>query len=686
MHLFKTIAAFAGTLMFVSAEAQSSHSHNPLLIYSNEPIAFDKVNAADIRSATDSIIAMSNAIVKKISSVSPKAHTVANTLMSLDALYYYLGDLGDELSLISSTYVDDSTRNAATDEMQVLGNYSSNLSLNQGLYNALTQFQATPVAQHLKPDQQKFLKESLLAFELNGMKLDSNGRKKLEIINGKLIDFGTQFDRNIAESKDSVSFSLADLKGLPDATIAPWKRADGHYEVYVNGPNYINIGTYAEADETRKAMFLHYQNRAYPKNIKTLDSIFYYRQQYATVLGFRSYAEYALITKMAANPQNVWNFQNDLVTRLTPYVTTELKELSDLKHSAHPELPDTMQSWDFLYYEKKLLDTKYNLNTDDVKQYFEINHTVLGMFAVYEKLFSIQIKEVHNMPVWYSKVKTFEMYKDGKKIGSFYLDLYPRPNKYTHFECAPISEYRIANGKEILPVSTLICNFPESTPTQPSLLDHQDVITMFHEFGHLVHSLLGHPEIASQNSFAVKPDFVEAPSQFLENWCWEYEPLKILSRNYKTGAPLPKDLFDKMKQTQLVDAAIYYIRQLYLGILDFTYEDKYDSIKGQSIMDVSKNLYKITQVPFPEGAHFICSFTHLNGYGANYYGYLWSRVFAQDLFSVFQQNGVMDTATGTRYRKDILEKAATMQETDMLHNFLGRDPNDIAFLKSLGLQ
>ncbi len=683
MRFNQALATAAFSLCLLNVTAQTS-SQNPLLIHSNTPVEFTKFNAANIREASDEMIKISDGRIKKVSDVASNAHTVQNTLMVFDELFYGLADLEAKLGVVGSTYSDDSTRNIANDELEKLGLYSSNLNLNAGLYKALKDFQSGEGAKNLEADQQKFLKETILNFELNGMKLDADGRKALAVVNGKLINLGTSFDKNIAESKDSVEFTPDDLKGVPEATMAPWKRANGKYMVYVNGPNSIDIGNYAESDATRKTMYIHYNNRAYPKNIDVLDSLFYYRQKFADILGFKSYADYALLTKMAANPTNVWNFENDLISKLEPHVTTELKELSDLKHASHPELPDTIYAWDVNYYKKKLLDTKYNLNTDEVRQYFEINHTVQGMFAVYEKLFSIEIKQTHDVPVWSPKVTSYEMFEDGKKIGIFYLDLYPRQNKYTHFECAPISLYRIANGKEVLPVSTLICNFPESTPEQPSLLTHQDVITMFHEFGHLVHSLVCHPQIAMQGAFFTKGDFVEAPSQFLENWCWEYEPLKLLARNYKTGAPLPEDLFNKMKQTELVDAGIYYTRQLYLGTLDFTYENKYDSIKNSSVTDVAKNLFAMTQITYPEGSHFICSFTHLNGYGANYYGYLWSKVFAQDLFSVFQKNGVMDVPTGIRYRKEILEKGATMEELDELRSFLGRDPNNTAFLKIAG--
>ena len=455
--------------------------------------------------------------------------------------------------------------------------------------------------------------------------------------------------------------------------------------VTINGPNYNEVLSNANSSSARKAFFIHYNNRAYPANVSVLDSLFYYRNKMAKLLGFKSYAAYSVIDKMAASPQNVWNFERDLIGKLTPYVTKEVNELKALKKSLNGSESDKLNEWDVSYYKKKLLDTKYQLSTDEVKQYFEMNNTLQGMFTVYQKLFSIQIKEIKNVPVWFSKVKSYVMYKDGKKIGDFYLDLYPRVNKYTHFACFPISQYRTSGGREVVPVSALICNFPEGTAGQPSLLYHTDVVTLFHEFGHLVHSMLGRSDLASQGPFAVKGDFTEAPSQFLENWVWEYESLGLFAKHYKTGEVLPKSLFAKMKRTQQVGIAMQYIRQVYFGVLDFTYEDKYDSLKGSNIVQVSKDLAAIKQVPYAEESNFICSFGHLNGYGANYYGYLWSKVYAEDMFSLFKRNGVMDAKTGLSYRKNILERASTIEDKDRLKNFLGRAPYSKAFLHSLGV-
>jgi len=685
MSVIKRISLLTFIFCCITAYSQQLPAGNPLLVHSNLPIAFNQVTVPSIVQAVDAVIKVSDARIEKITSVPAASKGGATTLMAFDELIYEIGDLSAKLQLISSTFTDDSTRNTANEAAEKLSVYSNSLYLNEALYNTMKQY-ASASKGKLKPNHEKFLNEVIVTFEKNGMKLNAAERKDLQALNEKLIAYSIQFDKNLAESKDSVEFSESELTGVPAITKAPWKRSNGKYMVVVNGPNYTEVMSNAESDATRHTMFLRYNNRAYPKNIQVLDSLFWYRRQFAEKLGFSSYAEYAVVDKMAKTPETVWQFEYDLQAKLTPHVTTEMNELRQLKHSLHPELPDSVFEWDLSYYRKKFLDTKYQLNTDEVKEYFEMNNTLAGMFTVYEKLFDIDIREAANVPVWYNKVKAYELYKDGKKIGNFYLDLFPRANKYTHFACFPISQYRVANGKEVVPVSALICNFPEGNAQQPSLLYHTDVVTLFHEFGHLVHSMLGRSDIASQGPFSVKGDFVEAPSQFLENWVWEYESLQLFAKHYKTGKVLPQSLFAKMKETRLVGVATNYIRQVYLGMLDFTYEDKYDSIKGTDLVQVSKDLNSMRQMPFVEGSHFIAGFTHLNGYAANYYGYLWSKVFAEDMFSVFKKNGVMDTKTGISYRKNILEKAATMEEIDMLRNFLQREPNSNAFLESLGIK
>jgi Zn-dependent oligopeptidase len=672
-------------IAFAISQAASAQSQftNPLLIHSNNPIAFNLVNAKTIKDAVTQIIDLSNTRVNKIIAGVKPGTGVGNTLTAYDLMSYDLNDLGAKLSLIANTYVDDSSRNAANDGIQALSDYQTSLILNVGFYNAFKKY-ADQSLPSLKPNQQKYVREQIRIFENNGMKLDSAGRKDLQSISDKMTMLGISFDRNIAISRDSIIYLDKDLEGIPVNDRKAWKRPGGLNVLYVNTPNYMEVSDHAVSDATRKLMFYRYNNRAYPQNITVLDSLLYYRQRYAKKLGYKSYAAYALTDKMAANPQNVWNFENNLIQKLTPQVKSDIASIRSLKHQMHPELPDSIFAWDVRYYKNVLLDTKYQLNTEALKEYFEMNETINGLFDVYHRILGITVKEITGRPTWYNKVKTFEMYVGAKKVGNFYFDLYPRQDKYTHFACFPISQANVSAGRNILPAAALICNFPEGINGDPTLLSHDDVITFFHEFGHLVHFLVVRSDLASQ-PYTIKPDFVEAPSQFLENFCWDYNVLKIFAKDYKTGAVLPDTLFKKLKATQHVLDGNAYMQQLYYGSIDFTFEDKYDSIRGKDLVSVAKNLFHMTQIPFPDGTHMIASFGHLNSYGANYYGYLWSRVFAQDIFSVFEKNGVMDPKTGERYRKEILEVAASEEEMDMLQHFLGRAPNSDAFMKSIGL-
>lgn len=663
----------------------ASAQKNILLQHSTALIDFTKVNATVVTQSVDLLTKEADAMIGAIMKASGR-QTAANTLTAFDKVLYELNDLSSKLGLISNTFTDDNTRDAAFAASDKLSLYISNIYLNEGLYKAIKKF-VTAQATRLSATQKKFLNDALITFEKNGMKLNADERKKLEAINTKLIALGNQFDRNIAEHKDSLSFTADDLYSVPAGAKEPWKREENKYVVRVNGPNYTTILENSSNANTRKAMFMAYNNRAYPKNIEVLDSLLYYRNELAKQLGFSSYAAYSVVDKMAGTPAAVWDFENGLEKKLTPLVTEEIKTMLSLKREEHITANmDPLFAWDYGYCQKKLLKTTYQLNTDEVKEYFEMNNTLKGMMAVYQKILDIDIRETTGVPVWFDKVKTYEVWKDGVKTGEFYLDLYPRPNKYTHFACFPISQYRKEKNREVLPTAALVCNFPEGSGGQPALLKHSDVITMFHEFGHLVHWLVCHPAISSQNAFGTKGDFIEAPSQFLENWCWEYDALKLFAKHYKTGETLPLSLFTKMKQAQLVNAGGATMRQVQLGVTDFTFEDKYNETKAKGIVETAKQIYPLVQMPYPEGSHFICSFTHLNGYAANYYGYQWSKVYAQDMFSVFKKKGVMDKATGIRYRKIILENGSTKPEIKIVEEFLGRKSNNKAYLESIGVK
>ena len=675
------IAIFLLQMMCVILFAQQ----NPLMVHTNDPIPFDKINTATIREASEIFFKEQEKRIHKIATIPDGKYTVANTLMAFDEIQNETIDFMMKTGLIYFTFPIDSLRNLGLTETTKASAFYSNLFLDEQLHKALHHLAISPLAKKLLPDQKKFLEETILLFEKNGMKLSASSRIELRTINKKIAALELEFASNISKWADSLSFSTDDIKGIPVDILARWKKQDDKYIVRVNQPNWKDVLKYADNDSTRYKMYMRYYNRAHPTNIAVIDSLIHYRQILADKLGFKTYASYALVDKMATDPSNVWIFLNDLVARAKPLVSANINELTVLKQTLNSTSTDTIYDWDLAYYSNKLLESKYQLNTGELKEYFELNNTIQGMFTVYEKLFGIRVKQTTGMPVWQEKVTSYDLYMDGKKMGSFYFDFFSRPGKYTHNQFGIITPYQKRNGKEILPVAVLICNLPEPSATNPALLTMDYVRTLFHEFGHLVHVLLSHTDIASQASFYAKGDFIEAPSQFLENWLYEYDALKIFSRHYKTGEVLPKSLFEKIKQSETMGTGSHTIYQLYNALIDFTFHDKYDSIKGKDLNEVSKSLNNFRQIPFAEGSHWITNFTHLQNYAANFYGYLWSKVFAKDMFSVFQKNGVMDTKTGIRYRKEVLEKGASVSEIEMLRKFLGREPNSEAFMKSMGI-
>jgi thimet oligopeptidase len=316
-----------------------------------------------------------------------------------------------------------------------------------------------------------------------------------------------------------------------------------------------------------------------------------------------------------------------------------------------------------------------------------MNNVLNGLFSITQHLFNLQFVEVKNPSVWHPDVRMFEVMKDGKMISRFYLDLYPRQNKYGHAACFGIISGKMTDKGYQYPTASLVCNFPKPTKDKPSLMPHSDVETFFHEFGHVLHNMVTTSDLYYFAGTNVAQDFVEAPSQIFENWAWEYDALKLFAKHYKTGEVLPEALYQKMKASKNAGSGLTTLQQIFYGTLDMTLHDKFKP-EGTTTTttDVLKDLQnKITFYPYLQGSHMQYSFGHLNGYGAGYYGYLWSKVYAQDMFSIFKKNGIMDQKTGIRYRDIILARGASEDPMNLVKDFLGREPNQDAYLKDLGL-
>jgi thimet oligopeptidase len=411
------------------------------------------------------------------------------------------------------------------------------------------------------------------------------------------------------------------------------------------------------------------------------------RKEMATLLGYKSFAEYQVETRMAKQPETIWDFEDNLVEKVKEKARQDYDELLAVKKEhLKKEDVNVIQPWEASFYNNMLLVNNYQLDDAKLKEYFELKNVLDGLFKITQHLFDVQYEEVKDAQVWHEDVTMYEVKQNNKLIGRFYLDLHPRPNKYSHAACFPMVQGKLTNAGYQIPTASLVCNFPRPEKDQPALMPHSQVITFFHEFGHVLHNMLTTAELASFAGTSVARDFVEAPSQIFENWAWNYDALKLFAKHYKTGELLPKELFNKMVAARNVGAGLAASQQIFYGMLDMTLHDRFDPTADISTTAIVKDLQNnVTLYPYLEGTSMQAAFGHLYGYGAGYYGYLWSKVYAEDMFSLFEKNGVMDQKTGKRYREEVLSKGGTEDELQLVRNFLGREPNEEAFLKSLGL-
>jgi thimet oligopeptidase len=671
----------------LAADKNSSNSTNPLLGKFNEVIPFADLNADNIKEATDVSIKEARKSLDKLYAIPKEQRNFDNTMLELDNIYNKAGNVYGCVYLMGSTHPDEAVRNQAQESNAEFAKFFNEISLDENLYRAVKDYSETVEAKNLTGYKARFVKTTVEDFERNGFALPKEKRDELKVINDKLSDLSILFQKNIAEVSDYLIVDESEIDGLQEDYKNARRQEDGTYKIDLSYPSYIPFMKFSNSESARKKLYTLFNNRAATRNPEVLIKVLMLRQQMAELLGFKTYAEYRTGDRMAKTPQNVWDFENNLVDKLKEKARMDYDELLSVKRAKlGSDTINVIQPWEAGYYNNILLKEKYNLDQNLVKEYFETNNVINGLFQIAQHLYDVEFEEVPNPSVWYEGVRLFNVKQDGKVISRFYIDLYPRANKFSHAASFPM-----IGGKETvdgyqLPTATLVCNFPAPTADMPSLLPHSDVETFFHEFGHVLHSVLTKTKLSSQAGTSVARDFVEAPSQMFENWVWTYDALKLFAKHYKTGEVLPKELFDKMLAAKNVGSGLAYTQQVYYGILDFTLHDKYDPTSSKPIVEIQKELQnKITLYPYLEGTEMFASFGHLMGYAAGYYSYLWALVYAQDMFSVFEKNGVMDVNTGKRYRDIVLANGGSRDELGMVKEFLGREPKPDAFFKSIGL-
>jgi thimet oligopeptidase len=690
LKLMLILSAFiySAALAIDNNNIEDKSASNPLFFGFNETVLFSDLSVDYIKEATESSLNTATKSLDKLYAISKEDRTFNNTMLELDNIYNEASNVYGCVYLMGSVHPDDDVRNQALQSRSEFAKFFNEIQLDENLYRAVKDYSESDEAQGLTGYEAKFVKETVEDFERNGFALSEEKREELKVINNKISDLSLLFQKNISSVDDYLIVEDADMEGMEEDYKKSRKMDDGKYKIDLSYPSYIPFMKFSKSDASRKALYKKFRNRAAAENLEILNKVLILRKQMAELLGYKTYAEYRVEDRMAKSPATVWDFENDLVDKVKEKAVLDYEELLDVKRSTlNDDSIDVINTWESSFYNNILLKQKYDLDQNMLKEYFATDNVIDGLFQIAQHLFNVEFEEVSTPSTWQEDVRFFNVKRDGEIISYFYMDLYPRANKYSHAACFPMIAGKETDKGYQKPVATLVCNFPPPTEDRPSLLSKREVETFFHEFGHVLHNVLTQTKLSSHSGTSVARDFVEAPSQIFENWTWNYESLKLFATHYETGEVLPYALYERMLAAKNVGSGLSTLQQIYYGMIDFTLHDKYDPTSAEPTTEIVKNLQnEITLYPYVDGTHMHASFGHLMGYAAGYYGYLWSRVYAEDMFSVFELNGIMDQSTGVRYRDIILASGGSKDELEMVVEFLDRSPNQDAFLRSLGLE
>jgi len=677
-------------------------SNNPLLETSTLP-RFTAIKPHHAEEAIDTVLQNNRQEIEKILATNTP-YSWENLAEPLEALGERLARSWSPISHMNAVINSEELRQAYNACLPKISAYSTEIGQHSKLFAAYTTLAQSDEYARLNTAQRKLIDNTLRDFHLSGITLSDTNKTRYKDIMQQLSALNASFEENILDATNAWTLLITDedqLAGLPESALAMARQAAERSQqpgwlLTLEIPSYIAISTYADDRNLREQIYTAYVTRASDEgphagqwdNTPNMEKILALRHEAAQLLGFANYAERSLATKMAADTQQVLDFLNDLANRSLPMARQELDELRDYAHQQHGL--KTLQAWDIAYYSEKLHQEKFSLSQEQLKPYFPEPTVVTGLFAVVNRLYGLDIKERHDIEVWHEDVRFFEVYDSDKQLrGQFYLDLYARPHKRGGAwmdEC--IIRQRSATGVQT-PVAYLTCNFSPPIGSAPALFTHNEVITLFHEFGHGLHHMLtqiDYPGVSGINGVAW--DAVELPSQFMENWCWEKEALSLFSGHYQSGEPLPRDMFDKLMAAKNFQSGMQMLRQIEFALFDFRLHAEYNPNTGPRIQQILDEIRtEIAVIQPPSFNRFPHSFAHIfsGGYAAGYYSYKWAEVLSSDAFSLFEERGIFDSDTGIRFMSAILEQGGSRDPMELFIEFRGREPQIDALLRHSGI-
>ena len=676
--------------------------NNPLLEKTELP-QFSKIKPEHVESAIDDLLSKARDVVKK-SLQKNNDYTWGNLIEPIENIEDKLNKAWSPVSHLNSVVNSDELRDAYNACLPKLSEFSTEMGQNKALFNAYQQIAKSDSYSSLDIAQQKIITNALRDFRLSGIDLDQEKQDRYKQISQELSSLSSKYEENVLDATNAWTKLITDeevLAGLPETALTLAKETAQSQEkngwmITLQFPSYLAVMTYAENRELRKELYTAFSTRASDQgsadkewdNSENMEQLLALRYEKAQLLGFDNYAELSLATKMAEKPKDVTEFLENLAEKSLSHAR---KDYAQLKAFAKNQYDlDALEAWDLGFYSEKMRQHYYQLSQQEVKAYFPATRVISGLFLVVDKLFGLKITEITDFDSWHPDTRFFQICDDEEELrGQFYLDLYARPKKRGGAwmdDCVG----RKKEGNNIqTPVAYLTCNFTPPTTDDPSLLTHDEVQTLFHEFGHgLQHMLTQIDHLGVSGINGVEWDAVELPSQFMENWCWEKEVIEMISGHYQTGEKLPDELYQKMLKAKNFQAGMMMVRQLEFSLFDFKIHQQYDPSKGGQIYSMLNQIRdKVAVVQPPEFNRFAHSFSHIfaGGYAAGYYSYKWAEVLSSDAYSLFEEKGVFDQTTGKSFLQHILEKGGSQDAMQLFVEFRGREPEIDALLRHTGI-
>jgi oligopeptidase A len=682
---------------------------NPLLVQTSLPL-FSKIKPEHVKPAVEQAITKCKDVIAEVLT-SHNVFTWDNLVTPIDEADDVLGKLWSPVSHMNSVVNSDEMRDAYESCLPLLSEYGTFVGQHQGLYKAYQQLADSDEYSRLDIAQKKVLDNALRDFKLSGIALSDVNKKRYGEIATRLSELSSQFSNNVMDATQAFTVNIVnedELSGLPDSAkeaaqiLAKEKELSG-WLFTLDYPSYLPVMMYGDNRDLREKMYSAFCTRASEQgpnagefdNSDTMAEILQLRHELALLLDFNSYSEKSIATKMASNTEEVLTFLENLAVKSKGQGQKEFAELTVFAKSLSPEQTD-LQAWDLPYYAEKLKQERYSISDEALRPYFPEDKIVKGLFEVVRRLFGLTITLREGVDTWHKDVKFYDVFDvDNNQRGSFYLDLYARAKKRGGAwmdDC--VGRRELENGEIQLPVAYLTCNFNKPIGDKPALFTHDEVVTLFHEFGHGIHHMLTQINASSVAGINGVPwDAVELPSQFLENWCWQPEALAFMSGHFETGEPLPKEMLDKMLAAKNFQSAIGMLRQLEFSIFDFqmhlNYSEQVSTAEKnnyiQQTLNTVRQQYSVTTAP--EFNRFQHGFSHIfgGGYAAGYYSYKWAEVLSADAFSRFEEEGIFSEQVGRDFLTNILEKGGSQEPSELFSAFRGRAPEIDALLRHSGI-